>query len=371
MTTAATRAAIKRASAQAREAMRLHAGQVEAELVLVYEQAAEEVRGRLAAAVDAGLVVPVARLRDLLRQVEDVLAALADARAALLGPALDVAAALGVQPFTFQGVAGVAGAGAGAQAVLEGSAAMRVSREAVAFVVDFVAADGLKLSDRLWRLDQGAKERLGRAIGQAVVQGWDAQKAAAQFMYAGTPVPTDVAARLAGAQLPALVRNADLLIGADGANGGELWQAQRVFRTEINRAHGMAYMAGAAQTPGFAGFRFLLSPQHPKADICDLLAAQNLYGLGAGVYPTAALCPWPAHPNTLSFVVAVFDDEVTAADRAGRETVTDAMARMSSAVREGILGVAKAELYDRGQVKTWQFRSPLRAVRARLERQGA
>ena len=36
-------------------------------------------------------------------------------------------------------------------------------------------------------------------------------------------------------------------------------QVERVFRTEINRAHGEAYMAAGEGTPGFAGWRFLLS----------------------------------------------------------------------------------------------------------------
>ena len=103
---------------------------------------------------------------------------------------------------------------------------------------------------------------------------------------------------------------------------------------------------------------------------CDLLASQNLYGLGPGVYPSASACPWPAHPNTLSFVVMVFADEVTAADKAGKETVTQAMGRMSPDVREGILGVQKSALNDAGQIKPWMIRSPLAAVKARLARTG-
>jgi hypothetical protein len=243
---------------------------------------------------------------------------------------------------------------------------MKVHEEAVAFVQSFTAADGLKLSDRLWRLDQGARETLSRAIGQAVVSGWDAAKASAQFMYDGRAVPLDVAARLKGAKADSLTRAADLLTG----DGGEVWKADRVFRTEINRAHGTAYMAGAEQTPGFVGFRFLLSPRHFQPDVCDLLAAQNLYGLGPGVYPTADKTPWPAHPNTLSFVEMVFAEEVSAADRAGKETVTDAMGRMSAEVREGILGVEKSALNDDGKLKPWMIRSPLYAVKARLARDG-
>lgn len=362
MNTAATRAAIKRASLQARDAIReLDASQTEA-LLQLYEQAAQEIRGLVAARVDANDLVPLGGLRDLLRQVEDVIGSLSTRRGELMVKGLETAASLGVQPYT---VAAVTGGGGAGHAVLGSEAAMRVSKDAVRFVMEFRAADGLALSDRVWRLDQGAKETLSRAIGQAVVSGMDAQRAAAQFMYSGQPVPADVAARLASAKLPAVQRAADLLVG----DQGEVWKADRVFRTEINRAHGTAYMEGAQKTPGFGGLRFVLSPLHPKADICDLLAAQNLYGLGTGVYPDAKTCPWPAHPNTLSFTEIVFADEVSAADRAGKETVTAAMGRMSPAVREGILGVEKADLYEQGLVKPWMIRSPLYTVKSRLARQ--
>ena len=39
------------------------------------------------------------------------------------------------------------------------------------------------------------------------------------------------------------------------------------------------------------------------------LAVQDLYGLGPGVYKTGT-APWPAHPNTMSYLTAVFRDEV-------------------------------------------------------------
>jgi len=366
LNTAATRAAIKRSSQQARNAMRELDKQMTDALLALYADAAEGVRAAIAAMVDSTDTVPVNHLRSLLRQIEDVIDALGADRNALLAQGLQEAAALGVQPYT---MAGVAATGIAGQAVLGSEAAMRINQEAVRFVMSFAAADGLKLSDRLWRLNQGAKEALGRAVGQAVVSGWDAARAAREYMGQGLPVPLDVAGRVANSKVGALQRGADLLVGSE-KTGGEVWKAERVFRTEINRAHGTAYMEGAAKTPGFAGFKFLLSPQHPKPDICDLLAAQNLYGLGEGVYPDAKTCPWPAHPNTLSFVNIVFEWDVTAADRAGKETVTDAMGRMGADVREGILGVSKAELYDAGQVRPWMIRSPLYAVKQRLARKG-
>jgi hypothetical protein len=362
--TAATRSAIKRASQQARNAMQDMDMSMIDDLLTLYTNTAFEVAQAIRAKVNADNMVPIAQLKNLLRQIEDIVDNLGARRDALLLIDLEAAAELGVRPYTLGGVVATGSAG---QAVLNSAAAMRVSTDAVAFVQSFTAADGLKLSDRVWRLNQGAKEVLTRAIGQAVVSGWDASRAAAQFMYDGQPVPIDVKARLNGAKVDELVRKADLLVG----DQGEVWKADRVFRTEINRAHGTAFMTGAERTPGFVGFRFLLSPRHPRPDICDLLAAQNLYGLGPGVYPDAKRCPWPAHPNTLSFVEMVFDDEVTAADRAGKETPMQAMARLPADVRDGVLGKTKAAYFDQGLLGQGSIRSPLKAVNARLERQAA
>lgn len=361
MSNAATRAAIKRASQQARNAMQTLDTQTIAALIRIYADAADQVREAIRARADGAGSVPAQQLRALLGQIDDVVEALGTRRDALLLQGLDSAAGLGVRPFTMGGVGATGIAG---EAVLDSAAAMAINQGAVRFVQSFTALDGLTLSDRLWRLNLGAKEVLTRAISQAVVSGWDAARAAGEFMYSGKPVPADITARLKGAKVDSLVRAADLLTG----EGGEVWKADRVFRTEINRAHGTAYMQSAAKTRGFVGFRYLLSPRHPKPDICDLLAAQNLYGLGEGVYPSEDECPWPAHPNTLSFVEIVFEDEVTAADRAGKETVTAAMGRMTPEVRVGILGVEKSALNDAGKLKPWMFRSPLAAVKERLAR---
>ena len=357
-----TAAAIKRASQQARNAMQeLDSAGVDA-LLALYQDAADQVRAAIQARVDATDTVPQHQLRDLLRQIDDIVASLGQRRDALLQDQITQAAELGVRPYTAQGAAAVGGS----TAVVDSAAAQRVSQQAVRFVLEFTAADGLALSGRLWRLDQGAKEVLSRSIGQALVQGWDAARAAARFMYGGEPVPADIAARLAGGKAAALLRSADLLTG----RGGEVFRADRVFRTEINRAHGEAFMAGGENTPGFAGWRYLLSPRHPGPDICDLLASQNLHGLGPGVYPTRAQTPWPAHPNTLSFVEMVFEDEVTDADRAGKETELQALQRLAPEVRAGVLGQTKAEYFDQGLLTRGAIRSPLRAVRQRLERQG-
>lgn len=344
---ASERARIKRATLEARRALHALDEEGAAELERLYGQAAEALRAAIARHAGSDDSIALEEMRSLLAQVEGIVGNLAAVRDGVVRNAVDIAATMGAK-------------GAG----LEAAAAMRVAQEAVAQTVNFMAADGLMLSDRLWRIDRGAREAVGRAVEMAVVQGHGATQAAREFLERGEAVPAEAAARLGAANGPALGNEAARLLTGEGQ---ALYQATRVFRTEINRAHGEAFMSGSEGHPDFAGFRFKLSPNHPGPDICDMLASQNLYGLGKGVYPTRAKCPWPAHPNTLSFVDVVYADEISAADRAGRETPMEALQRLPAEVREGVLGKGKAEVYDAGLLKQGMIRSPLRAVRQRLK----
>ena len=102
-------AAINRASRQARNAMYTLDDNTAADLLLIYEQAAQEVQARIAGVADAAGYVPVYKLQELLRQIEAVVDTLTDRRNSVLIDAIDQAAALGVRPFTAQGVVAVGG----------------------------------------------------------------------------------------------------------------------------------------------------------------------------------------------------------------------------------------------------------------------
>lgn len=341
------RAQIRRATLAAQKALETLDQVGAKELARLYQAAAEALRSAIGRHGGGDGSIAVSELRSVLAQVESILVNLSAARNGVVDAGLGRAAQ-----------AGASGA------VLESAASMRVAEEAVALTRHFVAADGLMLSDRLWRLDRGAKEAITRAVELAVVQGHSSAQAARELIGRGQAVPSEVAARLGAGNAVALGEEAARLLTGRGESA--LYQAQRVFRTEINRAHGEAYMAGASQHPDFAGFRFLLSPGHPKHDICDLLAVQNLYGLGKGVYPSREKCPWPAHPNTLSYVEVMYQDEISAEDKAGRETPMQALDNLPPEVRDGVLGKGKAAVYDAGQMKQGMIRSSLSAVRQRV-----
>lgn len=355
------RAAIKRATAIAQQAVEgLDADMAQA-LIDLYQAAAADIAARIRSHAGGDDTVALQELRSLLGQVQDILQELTAERDHLLSTALQDAAEWGARPYTGAVAAGVP---VTEVAVASSAAALQVSREALRFVQTFVAEDGLQLSDRIWRIDRSGRDRIVNALESAIIQGHSAGQAAREFLAQGTAVPADIANKLNAANAGAISRAAQEVMTGTGS---PLDNAMRLFRTEINRAHGEAYMMGGEDHPDFAGWRFLLSPAHPAPDICDLLSTQNLHGLGAGVYPSRAKCPWPAHPNTLSFVEIIFKDEVTTADRAGKETPVQALGRLSPERRAGALGKGKAEIYDQGKLTQGMIRSPLRAVQKRVK----
>lgn len=265
------------------------------DLERIYRQAAAELGGAIMRKAGEDGTVALGQLRDLLDQVEQRLSQLARERNALLDDGLHQAADLGALPFPVS-------------ATVDVVASMRVPDEAVRFVQRFVAADGLQLSDRLWRIDRGARDTVVNAVERSVVMGHGAAQAAREFLQRGEPPPGAVQAKLGTAGAVGMAKEAESIMTGGASGGGAMAQAMRVFRTEINRAHGVASMRRAEQTPGFVGIRFVLSPAHPKPDICDDIANSDRFGLGKGVFPSTEefLKVWPAHPNTLSFPVPVW-----------------------------------------------------------------
>jgi hypothetical protein len=266
----------------------------EIELERIYRQAAADLRSLIENHAGPDGSIGLVQLRGLLDQVEARVDQLSSARNATLESGLRVAAELGAQPFL--------------RIEVDTPALMRVPDEALRFVRAFVGADGLQLSDRLWRIDRGARDAVVNAVERSVVMGHGATQAAAEFLRGGQPVPGDVRDKLNAASAPGMSRSVGEIMTGSRSVGGAMAQAQRVFRTEINRAHGVAYMSQAEKTPGFKGIRFVLSLAHPEPDICDVLSTADKFGLGKGVYPSMAefLKIWPAHPNTLSYPVGVF-----------------------------------------------------------------
>lgn len=349
----AAKSAIKRASARGRREMNALDSRSLGHLADVYQQAASDLQEEIKnhAGPDGNLRLDV--LRSLLGQVNERLGVLERARNDLFGADLLKAGKIGATPF---GEAGI------------GLNTARVANDAVQFVHSFVGEDGLQLSDRIWRIDRHAREAVTSAIESNVIQGHSAHRAAEDFLSRGVTVPPELAAKmgLSAAAGVATAAAAALMKEDDSPYNNAL----QLFRTELNRAHGEAYRSSAFDHPEVIGTRFLLSPNHPQTDICDMHASVNLYGLGRGVYPKGK-SPWPAHPNTLSYEEAVFRDEVSDEDREGKETRSEWLGRQPAGAQADVLGgLRKAQAFRQGVLKESQFGTPWRVLKKRYERLG-
>lgn len=324
----------------------------------------EELRGIYAGAVDdiksdidiLSQGQPTLRLENLqilLHQTETRIAELNRVKDGLLQNGFGQASANGIAPFS---------------GVVNQITLNRVSESSIRFINEFKAGDGLQLSDRIWRVDRGAIEGVRQSIQSAVIKGNDASRAAQDFLNRGIAVPASIQANInaaspitVGAQI-----GRDLLTDKTSAYR----KAARVFRTEINRTHVETYRNSAFEHPDVVGTRFLLSPNHPEPDICDMHARVNRFGIGQGVYPKGK-SPLPAHPNTLSYEVVVFRDEVTQADKDNKENRIDWLNDQPTYIQEHVLGGnAKRVTLEKGLLSEGQIATPWIRLKPRLEKLG-
>ncbi|MGI9278183.1 MAG: hypothetical protein ACR2PX_00920 [Endozoicomonas sp.] len=342
--------AIKRASAIARkEANRLD-GRALKELQGIYRQTSEEVRLRITMMAGSDGTIRLDNLRLLRTQIDEVLAQLAQLEEQLLARYQNHASILATDAFSASFLA---------------DQLKDLAGEAVRTARAFQAADGLQLSDRLWRVNNHAREVVGRAIESAIIQGHSASQAAEDFIRRGAPVPAELQKKIKMANASGIGRatTSELMTG----NGSPYHNARRLFRTEINRAHGLAYQTTAFEDRDVIGTRFLLSPGHPEPDICDMHAKVNKYGLGKGVYPKGK-SPWPAHPNTLSYEEVVFADEVSQEDKKDKESSVDWLNNQPGTVQYQVLGSQKkAQALNAGLLQEKDIERPWKDIRHKYE----
>lgn len=343
---------IRRALLQAARAVERRADEAAQEMRRLHELALADLQRDLNALANAEGVIPLERMPEAERIIRNRLGVLANQRDSLIFAEIQASAGLAANAFGPAAAAGVA---------LD-----RVQQSAIDFVREFRDANGFQLSDRLWRVSQGARERVIEAVESAIVQGHSAAQAARRLITNGEAVPADLLSKQGLAAVREIQRRTGdaLLTG----QGNPFFQAERVMRTEINRAYGETAIRAAGEHPDVNAVRFVLSPRHPKFDICDMHASANRHGLGPGVYPIDNH-PWPAHPNTLSYLEPVFDDEITDDDRAGRETMSNFLDGLSDDQLAGVLdGKAKAWAWRQGQLDPRQIETPWKRIIPQLQR---
>lgn len=82
--------------------------------------------------------------------------------------------------------------------------------------------------------------------------------------------------------------------------------ADRIARTEISRAWGVAVLNKYRADPDIIGFKWTLGARHRIFDICDFHAEIDSYGLGKGIYPKDVFPVRPAHPHCMCGITPIF-----------------------------------------------------------------
>ena len=141
--------------------------------------------------------------------------------------------------------------------------------------------DGLKISDRVWRTSEAARNSVRMIVEDAVVRGQDARKTARlvqQYLQPGVWKALKLETRRR------------LGVGTDVS-----YQAMRLARTEMNNAFHEGMVAANQHSPGYRGIYWRLSGGFRVPDVCDDMAADMSYG-EPGFYPKG-FEPVRPHPN--------------------------------------------------------------------------
>jgi len=163
-----------------------------------------------------------------------------------------------------------------------------------------------------------------------------------------------------------LVRDIDGATDAQVTRAVERWVLERAThharmtaRHETAQAYRASYETSLAEVDGVMGYRWELSPRHPKLDVCDVYANQDLFGLGPGGYP-ADQVPATPHPSCLCVQTAILDRfalrrELAIArgeaepprdwESGRRETGAEWLARQPEGFRNELLGPTRARIF--------------------------
>lgn len=141
--------------------------------------------------------------------------------------------------------------------------------------------------------------------------------------------------------------------------------AVMIARTETIHAYRASYYESVKRKPWVHGLRWTLAASHPIEDICDILASQDLDGLGPGGYKRENV-PDNPHPNCMCYTTAIIDEqhfERQQAKRDGkrqppkpwlsgkRETGSQWLKKQPKEVQRRLLGPTRAKALQRAPNK--------------------
>lgn len=162
-----------------------------------------------------------------------------------------------------------------------------VNERAVLTLLAKTGVDGLKISDRVWKAGDAARDDIILILEDALARGKSAKTIAREvqlYLQPGVAVAhkAEVRKRL-------------------GVSKDVSYQAMRLARTEMNNAFHEGMIAANHHHPAYLGIFWRLSEQHRVPDVCDDMATNMVHGK-PGWYPRGAE---PVRPHPQCFCVPV------------------------------------------------------------------
>lgn len=177
--------------------------------------------------------------------------------------------------------------------------------------------DARNLSGRIWNVEGMGRDAINNVIIQGITEGdsaWNIAKKLEGFLGAGADCPRWTSTRLYGrtASEKAAGDVTGLLSGNDCDGRGVSYNALRLARTEIQKAHALATDKVLAAQPWVEKEQCHLSASHPEADECDDVISNGEEG--KGIYEVGTI-EYPLHPNCFCYKTAVLMDATDFANR--------------------------------------------------------
>ncbi|HHY95483.1 MAG TPA: hypothetical protein GX513_10825 [Firmicutes bacterium] len=159
-----------------------------------------------------------------------------------------------------------------------------VNERAVLAFLARTGPDGLKLSDRVWRVGERYRNAIVRVLEDGIARGEDARKLAVEVQRYLQPGVWTV---------HKLETRRRLGVSADVS-----YEAMRLVRTEMNNAFHEATILANRASPSYLGIYWRLSGEHPFPDVCDDYARHN----GDGFWPRGQE-PVRPHPQCFCYIL--------------------------------------------------------------------
>ena len=176
---------------------------------------------------------------------------------------------------------------------------------------EWIYGDALNISARIWSVEGDGRDAINKVLMQGIADGdsaWNIAEKLEGFLGAGQDCPRWTSTRLYGrtASDKSAGDTTGLLSGNDCDGRGVSYNALRLARTEIQKAHALATDKLMASQPWVEKEKCHLSASHPEPDECDDIVEGG--DNNDGVYPVGTI-EYPLHPNCFCYKTAVLMDE--------------------------------------------------------------